>query len=318
MQVLSRLQADINPVRFKKNRLMITLWKQRYLYLLLLPGLAYFIIYKYLPMWGIMMAFQDYIPNLGLSNSPWVGLKHFERFFSEPQFWMLFRNTIILAVYNLVFFFPITIIVALLLNEVKNEHYKRFVQTTTYLPHFLSWVVIVGLAYTLLSTEEGAINFLFEALGLPRINFLLSAEWFRPVVVLETIWRDGGWGTIIFLAALAGVDVQLYEAAIVEGANRWQQLWNITLPSIKSTIVIVLILRIGSFLDVGFEQVLLMGNAMNRDVAEIFDTYVYTVGVLQAQFSYCAAVGLFKSAIDMILIVGANFLAKLFGEEGIF
>ncbi len=298
--------------------LAAVLWKQRYLFLLLAPGLAYFVVYRYLPIWGILMAFQDFIPNLGFLHSPWVGLKHFNRFFGEPQFTQLLVNTLVIALYNLVFYFPITIIVALLLNEVRSEGYKRFVQTTTYLPHFLSWVVIAGITYTLLSTKEGVVNHLLEGMGFKRINFLLSASWFRPLIVFQAIWRDAGWGTIVFLAALAGVDVQLYEAAIVEGANRWQQLWYITLPSIRSTIIIILILRLGNFLDIGFEQILLMSNAMNREVAEVFDTYVYEVGIRQGQFSYSTAVGLFKAIIGLALVSMANALAKKAGEEGVF
>jgi putative aldouronate transport system permease protein len=301
-----------------KRQLGATLWKQRYLFLLLAPGLAYFVIYRYLPIWGILMAFQDFIPNLGFFRSPWVGLKHFDRFFGEPQFTQLLVNTLVIALYNLVFYFPVPIVLALLLNEVRGERYKRFVQTTTYLPHFLSWVVIAGVTYTLLSTKEGVVNHLLEAMGFKRINFLLSVPWFRPLIVGQAIWRDAGWGTIVFLAALSGVDVQLYEAAIVEGANRWQKLWYITLPWIRSTIIIILILRLGQFLDVGFEQILLMSNAINREVAEVFDTYVYEVGIRQAQFSYSTAVGLFKAVIGLALVYASNKLAKKVGEEGVF
>ncbi len=310
-----RAAAGLLPAR---RPLSALLWKQRYLFLLLAPGLAYFVIYRYIPIWGILMAFQDFIPNLGFFRSPWVGLKHFNRFFGEPEFIRLLVNTLIIALYNLVFYFPITIVIALLLNEIRGERYKRFVQTTTYLPHFLSWVVIAGITYTLLSTTDGVVNHVLEAIGVKRINFLLSAAWFRPLIVSQFIWRDAGWGTIVFLAALAGVDVQLYEAAIVEGANRWQQLWYITLPSIRSTIIIILILRLGHFLDVGFEQILLMSNAMNREVAEVFDTYVYEVGIRQAQFSYSTAVGLFKAVIGLALVYMSNALAKRVGEEGVF
>ncbi len=302
------------------NRKPLTtrLWKDRWLYLFLLPGLVYFIVYKYLPMWGVLISFQNYQPHLGIWNSQWVGFKHFERFFSEPEFWMLFRNTLYIAFLDLMIFFPITIIIALLLNEVRKEMFKRFVQTMVYVPHFLSWVVVVGISYILLTTEGGIINELISWLGGDKIPFLMSQDWFRPLIIIQMIWKDAGWGTIIFLAALAGVDSQLYEAARIDGANRWRLLWHITLPSIRSVIVILLILRLGNFLDLGFEQIFLMLNAMNREVGEVFDTYVYQVGIRQGQFSYSAAVGLFKSIVGFILVIGANSLAKKFGEEGIY
>ncbi|WP_235941519.1 ABC transporter permease [Paenibacillus puerhi] len=292
--------------------------RDRWLYLLLFPGILYFIIFKYVPMWGLVMAFQDYKPHVGFTGSPWVGLKHFERFFTEPQFWMLFRNTLILAVYNLVFFFPLPIMLALMLNEVRKELFKRFVQTLLYLPHFVSWVVAVGIFYVLLTTEGGVVNEMIERLGMEKIPFLLSEEWFRTMIITQSIWKEAGWGTIIFLAALSGVDLQLYEAARMDGAGRWRQLWHITLPAIRSTIVILFILRLGSFLDTGFEHIFLMLNAMNREVGEVFDTYVYMKGLTQAQYSYSAAVGMFKSLVGLVLVLAANWLAKRFGEEGVY
>ncbi|WIV21383.1 ABC transporter permease subunit [Paenibacillus polygoni] len=301
-----------------KGAVMRDLIRDRWLYFMLAPGIAYFIIFKYVPMYGITMAFQDYQPYLGFFDSPWVGFKHFERFFGEPQFWMLFRNTAILALYNLIFFFPLPIVLALMLNEVRSSFYKRFVQTLVYIPHFVSWVVVVGIFYMLFTTENGLINeFLFQLTG-KKIAFLQDPEWFRSMIVTQSIWKEVGWGTIIFLAALAGVDLQLYEAARMDGAGRWRQLWHITLPAIKSTIVILLILRLGNFLDSGFEQIFLMLNPTTRDVGEVFDTYVYVKGLTQAQYSYSAAVGLFKSVVGLVLVVSANWLAKRFGEEGVY
>ncbi|NHN30166.1 sugar ABC transporter permease [Paenibacillus sp. S3N08] len=285
---------------------------------MILPGLVYFLLFKYLPMWGMVIAFQDYISFLGVAGSQWVGLKHFINFFNDPDFFMLFRNTILLALYNLFFFFPLPIIIALMLNELKNQVLKRWVQSLIYIPHFMSWVVISGIVYILLTPEAGIINELIVTMGGDKINFLANSNWFRTLIILEVIWRETGWGTIIFLAALAGVDPQLYEAAKMDGAGRIRQLWNITLPCIRSTIVILLILRLGNFMDSGFEQIFLMMNAMNREVAEVFDTYVYTYGIVQGQFSYSTAVGLFKSLIALILVMGANYAAKKFGEEGIY
>lgn len=306
------------PKSKMKGAVMRDLIRDRWLYFMLAPGIAYFIIFKYVPMYGITMSFQDYQPYLGFFDSPWVGFKHFERFFGEPQFWMLFRNTAILALYNLIFFFPLPIMLALMLNEVRSSFYKRFVQTLVYIPHFVSWVVVVGIFYMLFTTENGLINeFLFQLTG-KKIAFLQDPEWFRTMIVSQSIWKEVGWGTIIFLAALAGVDLQLYEAARMDGAGRWRQLWHITLPAIKSTIVILLILRLGNFLDSGFEQIFLMLNPTTRDVGEVFDTYVYVKGLTQAQYSYSAAVGLFKSVVGLVLVVSANWLAKRFGEEGVY
>ncbi|MGN7352069.1 ABC transporter permease [Paenibacillus sp. 2003] len=285
---------------------------------MLFPGLLYFLLFKYWPMYGVLIAFKDYQPFLGFLDSPFVGLKHFERFFNDPNFVVLFRNTLVLAFLNILFFFPLPIIIALMLNELRHHVFKRTIQTLVYIPHFMSWVVVVGIAYIFLTTEGGIVNDLLAYFGREKINFLASNEWFRTIVTAEVIWKETGWGTIIFLAALSGVDPQLYEAARMDGANRLRQLWHITLPAIRSTIIILLILRLGNFLDTGFEQIFLMLNAMNREVGEVFDTYVYSVGISQGQYSFSTAVGLFKSFIGLILVVVANHLAKRFGEEGIY
>ncbi|WP_235549409.1 MULTISPECIES: ABC transporter permease [unclassified Paenibacillus] len=303
---------------FKESLFIRDIVRDRWLYVILLPGILYFIIFKYVPMFGLLMAFEDYKPHLGFMNSPWAGLKHFERFFSEPQFWILFRNTILLAIYNLVFFFPLPIVLALMLNEVRIGLFKRFAQTLLYLPHFISWVVAVGIFYVLFTTEGGVVNELLQKIGFEKIPFMLSEDWFRPMIISQSIWKEAGWGTIIFLAALSGVDLQLYEAARMDGAGRWRQLWHITLPAIRSTIVILFILRLGSFLDTGFEHIFLMLNSMNREVGEVFDTFVYMKGLTQGQYSYSAAVGMFKSLVGLVLVLGSNWIAKKFGEEGVY
>lgn len=317
MQTSMKAQVSASSAA-RPSTIMRRLARNRWLYLMVLPGLLYFLIFKYWPMYGIFIAFKDYQPFLGFWNSPFVGLKHFERFFSDSNFLVLFRNTLILATYNILFFFPLPIVISLMLNELRHEFMKRTVQTLVYIPHFMSWVVVVGIAYIFLTTEHGIVNDLLGRYGGEKINFLVSNEWFRTVVTAEVIWKETGWGTIIFLAALAGVDPQLYEAARMDGANRLRQLWHITLPAIRSTIVILLILRLGSFLDTGFEQIFLMLNAMNREVGEVFDTYVYSVGISQGQYSFSTAVGLFKSIIGLILVLLSNYLAKKFGEEGIY
>ncbi|WP_144503619.1 ABC transporter permease [Bacillus pumilus] len=302
----------------KRKRLLNQMLSQKFLYLMILPGLIYFLVFKYVPMWGLIIAFQDYQPFLGILGSEWVGFKHFIRLFTEPTFFILLKNTLILFAMNVVIFFPIPILLALLLNEVRLALFKKFVQTMIYIPHFMSWVIVVSLSFVLLTVDGGLINELIAFFGGEKINFLLSQEWFRPMYILQVIWREAGWSTIIYLAAITAVDPQLYEAAKMDGAGRLRQMWHITLPAIKSVIVVLLILKIGDTLELGFEHVYLLLNATNREVAEIFDTYVYTAGLKQGQFSYSTAVGLFKAAVGLILVMLANRLAKKFGEEGIY
>lgn len=292
--------------------------RNRWLYLMLLPGMAYFLLFKYVPMWGILLAFKNYQPFLGFSGSEWVGFAHFERLFNDPSFVRLIRNTFLLAIYNILFFFPLPIVLALLLHEVRKAVIKRWVQTIIYLPHFMSWVVVVGIVYVLFTTEDGVVNSVLLDLFGTKIEFLTSSEWFRTMITSEVIWKETGWGTIIFLAALAGVDPQLYEAANIDGASRLRLVWHVSLPAMRSVIVILLILQLGKFMDNGFEQIFLMLNATNSDVGEVFDTYVYRVGITTGQFSYSTAVNLFKSVIGLILVVTANRLAKRFGEQGIY
>jgi putative aldouronate transport system permease protein len=294
------------------------LWRNRWIYVMLLPGILYFLIFKYIPMFGLVISFQDYKPFKGITGSEWVGFAHFERLFTHPDFWKILSNTLILFGLNLLFYFPVPIVLALMLNEVRSAFFKRLFQTLVYLPHFMSWVIIVSISYVMLTMDGGIINELLVKLGFSKINFLLSPEWFRPTYILQVIWREAGWGTIIYLAAIASIDPGLYEAARMDGAGRLRQIWHITLPAIRSVIIVLLILKIGDVLELGFEHVYLLLNSMNRSVAEIIDTYVYTTGLRQMQFSYSAAVGFFKSAVGLVLVMLANRLAKKFGEEGIY
>ncbi|RIX49257.1 sugar ABC transporter permease [Paenibacillus nanensis] len=314
----SESDASIRKAIPRRRRWLSKLKKDKWLYILLMPGLLYFLVFKYLPMWGVLIAFQNYQPFLGFWNSEWVGFEHFQNFFANPDFFRLLRNTLILAVYDLVFFFPAPIILALLLNEVRLAFFKRVVQTMVYVPHFVSMVIVASMTYVFLTTSGGVIHELVSAITGKSINFLADTSWFRPLIILQMMWKDSGWGTIIFLAALASVDMEQYEAAVVDGANRFQRLIYITIPAISSTIIILLILRLGSFLDNGFEQIFLMTNSLNRSVADVFDTYVYFVGITQGAFSYSTAIGLFKSVVGILLIYGSNRLAKRFGREGIF
>ncbi|WP_438444457.1 ABC transporter permease [Gorillibacterium sp. sgz5001074] len=314
-----------NPIRHraltraapKPVRALQRMAKERYLWLMALPGILYFLVYKYTPMLGIVIAFKKYVPSRGFLESPWVGLDNFRRIFESPDIGRYFMNTIIISFYQIVFAFSIPIVIAILLNEIGNAFVKRFIQTALYLPHFLSWVVVGGIFY-LLFKSDGSVNTLLASWGLDPVNILSNKETFRGMLVLQVIWKESGWGTIIYLAALTGIDPELYEAAKIDGAGRLRQIWYITLPGIKSTIVMLFILRLGSVLDVGFEQVYLMLNSSVSEVGEVLETYVYRVGVINGNFSFTTAVGLLKGLVGMILILSSNYLARRLGEKGIY
>lgn len=310
--------AAPKTIKKSRSRVWSILMRDKFLYLLALPGILFIIVFKYVPMWGIVIAFQDYSPYRGVMNSAWVGFEHFNRFFSNPDFMLLFRNTMAINILNLVFYFPLPILVALLLNEVVGNKFKKTVQSIVYLPHFLSWVIIVGITILMLSRSDGVINNMIVALGLPKVDFLTNPNLFWGLLTVQSIWKEAGWGTIIFLAAMAGLDPQLYEAARMDGAKRLRQMWHITLPGIRNVILILLILRIGNIMDVGFEQVYLMKNGAVSEVGDVFDTYVYRLGIQQGQFSFSTAVGLFKSVIGLVLVLIANSLTRRFGEEGVY
>ncbi|MEK8127265.1 ABC transporter permease subunit [Paenibacillus filicis] len=286
-------------------------------YLLAAPGVIYFIVFHYVPMWGLLLAFKEYSPFIGIWESPWVGFEHFKEFFSTSDFFILLKNTLLISLFNLIIYFPFTILLSIMLNELRLKLYKRISQTIVYLPHFLSWVVIYGITISFFG-PSGVINYYLDQWFGTNVLFLVSNDWFRPLIVLQSIWKDAGWGTIIFLAALAGVNPELYEAAKVDGANRFHNIWHITLPSIKSTIVILLLLRLGSSLDSNFMQIFLMTNSLNLEVSNVFDLFVYHIGLEQFNYSFAITVGMFKSVASLILVVTANYVAKLLGEEGIF
>jgi len=286
---------------------------------MLVPGLVYFLVFRYWPMYGLSIAFQDYLPFLGYRDSPWVGLQHFEELFTGPDFGRLMVNTLALAALTVIFVFPAPIVVAMLLNEVRLGMFRRAVQSLIYIPHFLSWTIVASLTYLLFSVDYGVLaQGLHHIVGGRTVDYVATADWFRPIIVLQLLWKQTGWGTIIYLAALAGVDTQLYEAARVDGAGRWRQFWHITLPSIRPAIVVMAILTSGHLLDSGFEQVWLMTTSLNRPVADVFDTYVYYIGITQGALSYSAAVGLFKGLVGVLLIYGSNWLAKRLGERGLY
>ncbi|MBS4208858.1 ABC transporter permease subunit [Bacillus sp. FJAT-50079] len=294
----------------KASRLARAIWKHKALYIIALPGIFYFFIFKYIPLLGTVIAFQNYNIFQGVTGSPWVGFAQFEKMFMYPEFARILKNTLIINFYDLLFGFTAPIILALMLNEVRKVLAKRIIQTVIYMPHFLSWVIISGIFIGILSPSTGIVNTLIKAFGYDPVYFLAEESFIRPLIVGSGMWRDVGWGTIIYLAALAGINPHLYEAAEVDGANRWQQTWNITIPSLLPTITILFLLQIGNFLDFGFERVYVFLNPLNRESGEIFDTYIYHAGLLQNQFSYTTAIGIFKSVVGLILLVGANFLSR--------
>lgn len=302
----------------RTGSLLARIVKHRTIYLLVLPGLLFFLIFKIAPMWGLLLAFKDYNPFLGFTGSEWVGVKHFADLFASSSFYIMLRNTLAINIIALVFQFPLPILLALMLNEIRHESFKRFNQSIVYLPHFLSWVVVASMTFFLLSTDVGIVNKLIAANGGETISFLSDPNYFWGLLTAQVMWKEAGWGTIIFLAAMAGVDPQRYEAAVVDGAGRFRQIWHITLPAIRPTIIILLILRLGSMFDTGFEQILLMMNPLVRNVGEVFDTYSYTYGILQGKISIGVTVGLFKGLVGLALIVLANRIVKRLGHEGIY
>ncbi|XEC97537.1 ABC transporter permease [Paenibacillus tarimensis] len=276
------------------------------------PGILYYVVYKYLPMYGVIIGFQKYSVTKGIFGSPWVGLKHFRDFFmNTPDALQIIRNTILLNVYELIFAFPAPIILALLLYELRNILFRRIVQTISYLPHFLSTVVIVGMVLNFLSPSTGIINHLLKAfLGIEPIMFMGESGWFRTIYIGSEIWQHLGWGTILYLAAIAGIDPTLYEAAKIDGANRWQQMRHITFVGMLPVIVILLVLNLGKMMEVGYQKIILMYNPLIYDTADVINTFVYRRGILQADFSFATAVGLFQSAVGFVLIVLANRIAR--------
>ncbi|NIK77852.1 putative aldouronate transport system permease protein [Paenibacillus castaneae] len=282
------------------------------------PALIFIFVFSYLPMYGVLMAFQDYSLFKGFFGSQWTGLKHFEAFFHSPDFFRVIRNTIVISLLKLFIGFPAPILLALMLNEVRNMVFKRVIQTISYLPHFLSWVIVSGFTISLLSVDNGSLNILLQSLGLTDkpINFLSTPEYFWGIIVTTNLWKEIGFATIVYLAAIAGVDQSMYEAASIDGANKFKQIFLITLPSITPVILIFLILNIGGLLNAGFDDLLLLGSSpMLRDVADVIDTYAYRVGIINNRFSYAAAVGLFKAIISVGLLTMANYLARRAGSS---
>jgi len=309
-QVTPDITMEQNRTRTASSTLLKTVKRNWDLYVMIIPVIAFFIIFAYLPLYGIQIAFKDFSAFKGIWDSPWVGFKHFERFFDSYYFWRLIRNSFLLGIYSLAIGFPIPIILALMLNEVKSNRFKKFVQTITYAPYFLSTVVIVGMLFIFLSPRTGLINHIIQAFGGDPIAFMTSSGWFKTLYVFSDVWQTAGWSSIIYLASLAGIDSQLHEAAKVDGATKLQRIWHINIPGIMPTIIILLILNLGSVLSIGFEKVLLMQNNLNMSGSDIISTYVYRSGILDAQYSFSTAVDLFNSIINFILLVTVNYVAR--------
>ena len=298
--------------RFKR------IFEQWDIQLMVLPAIAFIFVFSYIPMYGVLMAFQDYNIFKGFLHSPWVGLKHFGMFFQAPEFWNVMRNTVVISLLKFCIGFPAPILLALMLNEVKNMVFKRVIQTVSYLPHFLSWVIVSGFVMSLLSMDNGSVNMLFERIGVidEPINFLSMPEYFWTILVTTGIWKEIGFSSIVYLAAIAGVDPHMYEAASIDGASRFKQMFLITLPAIMPIIIIFMILAIGNLLNAGFEDILLLGaSPAVREVADVLDTYVYRIGIQNSRFSYATAAGLFKAVISIAMLAGANYIARRTGNS---
>jgi putative aldouronate transport system permease protein len=301
------------PPNIRKKRTLGSIYKkfmkEKLLWLMVLPGILWYFVFCYVPMYGLVIAFKNFSPFRGIWESAWVGFKWFEQFFSSQFFWRLIRNTLLLNVYSLIFSFPVPIILALFLNEIQHSFFKRVGQTISYLPHFISTVVIVGMVVNFL-TPGGIINNFLNIFGFAPINFMIKPEWFRTIYIGSGIWQSAGWGSIIYLAAMSGIDQQLYEAAIVDGASKVKQLWYITLPCILPTIIILFIMNIGHILSIGYEKILLMYNSSTYETADVINTYVYRRGIISGEFSFGAAVGLFQSVINFVMVILANKISK--------
>ncbi|SHN77067.1 putative aldouronate transport system permease protein [Paenibacillus sp. ov031] len=313
----SKPQKEAHRPPRRKSRLIRTWNRNKALWLLFLPCLLYYLIFRYAPMFGLVITFKDYNLFKGIWASDWVGFKYYRMFLENPDFWPLMKNTFLLGLYKLVFGFPAPILLAILLNEVRRAAFKRFVQTVSYLPHFISNVIVASMVIMFLSPTGGLINNLLAGIGIGPINFMNEPGLFRGIYVLSEIWQHIGWETIIYLAALTGIDPQLYEAADMDGASRLRKIWHVTLPGISPAIVITLILNIGKVLEIGFEKVFLMQNPAIYDTADIISTYVYRVGMVQGNFSYGASIDLFMGVISLIFIYTANWLSRRLSETSL-
>ena len=315
--VESTAKSNFPDKRKKRNSLGQKVYNQRYLLMMLIPCLLYYVIFKYIPMYGLIISFKKYDFVKGIMKSEWVGLKYFIQFFKNPYFTRVLFNTLNISVSSLIWSFPAPIIFALLLNEVRGTYFKKVVQTATYLPHFISLVIIVGLMKQLVSPTTGVINKIITMCGGDAINFFMEKKWFVPLYIISEIWCNFGWGAIVYIAAIAGINQELYEAATVDGAGRFKKVWHITIPGILPTVIIMLILKLGGMLAVGYEKILLMYNESTYETADVISTYVYRNGIQQFNYSYGTAVGLMNAIVDVMLIVAANYISNKVADTGL-
>lgn len=312
------MMKDVATVPQKNRRGFWAEWLKNYdLYLLLVPGIVYFFVFRYIPIGGYVIAFKDYNIFQGIWASEWVGFKHFHELINVPNFWTIVKNTIMLNVYGLIFGFPAPIILALMLNEIRKKLFKRVSQSLLYIPHFMSWIVLSGIIYNILSPTYGSVNEVIRRLGFEEIYFLVDKFWWVVTYVASGIWQEMGWGTIIYLAAMSAIDPSLYEAAEIDGASRLRKIWHVTLPGIAPTITILLILSIGNMATIGFEKIYALQNAAVLDVSQVISTFIYTYGLQQGNYSIATAVDTADSVINLMLVLGANYMAKLMGREGL-
>lgn len=319
-QATTEQPTRLEPQPKPKQNIFMRIFKQWDIQLMVWPGILLIFVFAYLPMYGILIAFMDYNIFTGgdIWANPWVGFKHFQMFFDSPEFYNVMRNTIVISLLKFIIGFPAPIILALMLNEIRHMMFKRIVQTITYLPHFMSWVIVAGLVMSLLSTENGSVNMLLKSINLidEPINFLSISEYFWSILISANVWKEIGFGSIVYLAAIAGVDQHMYEAADIDGASKFKQIYLITIPTIMPVIIIFMILSIGRLLDAGFEDILLLANnPVLRPVSDVIETYVYRVGLSNFRYSYAAAVGLFKAVISVGLLTMANYLARRSGNS---
>lgn len=309
---INKIKKCFNWKSFYKNAA-----RSKYLYLMIFPTFIYLIIFNYVPMYGAQIAFRDFNPYVGVLDSPWVGMQYFKEFFASIYFYRLMRNTLVLSITSIIFAFPAPIILALMINEVRGNLFKKSIQTVVYLPHFISIVVVAGMVITVLSPNTGVANQIIQLFGGKSISFMSEPSWFPAVYVGSAIWQTTGWGSIIYLAAITGIDPSMYESAVIDGASRYKQILHITIPSILPTIVIMLIMRIGGVFSVGYEKVMLLYNPLTYETADVVSTYVYRRGLQGMEYSFASAVGLFNSVLNLVMIVSFNAICKKLNETSL-
>ena len=312
------MDCQMSGYKARGKRSALNFLKNWQLYLFVLPALIYILVYCYYPMYGVQIAFKDFRVGSGIERSEWVGMKHFSKFLSTPSCIQLIRNTLSLSVYWLIVGFPLPVLFALIVNELRDGKYKNFVQTISYAPHFISTVVMVSMITMFLDASNGIVNKLLGYLGLGPYPFMTTASWFTTIYVVSGVWQNIGWSAIIYFAAIAGIDPELHEAAMIDGASRFRRIWHINLPGILPTVTIMLILAVGNIMSIGFEKVYLMQNALNTETSEIISTYVYKMGLQYNQYSYSSAIGLFNSGINFLLLITVNMIVKRLGDTSLF